>query len=98
MDDCPRMMWLNLLKKRSNAPRTIKLFYKEIMKNQFSTSICTDNTMEYIKGDIFLFCANNGINHQTFHSYISQQMVLLKGNIDIFYINYSYAYSKIYAA
>lgn len=49
------------VKERSVVSCMIELFYNEI-KNWFSTCIhvlCANNIMEYMKVDIFLFCANN---------------------------------------
>ena len=49
-------------------------FFNE--KNQFFILIRvlrTDNTLEYVKKDVSIFCSKNEIIHQTFCSHTSQQ-------------------------
>jgi len=68
------MTWLHLLKEMSEVFSVIKLFFHKI-KNQFSTSIRvlrTDNAFEYVKNDVFAFCSENEIIHQTSYSHTSQ--------------------------
>jgi len=53
----------------------IESFFNEI-KNQFSIFIHvfhTNNTLEYVKNDVSVFCSKNGIIHQTSCSHTSQQ-------------------------
>jgi len=69
------MAWLYLLIERSEVSNVIKSFFNEI-KKLFSTSIRvlrTDNALEYVKKDAFIFCSKKGIIHQTSCSHTSQQ-------------------------
>ena len=62
IDDFSCMIWLYLLKERSEVSGVIELFHNEI-KIQFFTFICvlhTDNALEYMENDVSLFCSKNG--------------------------------------
>jgi len=73
VDDFSHMMWLYLLKERSEVSSVIESFFNEI-KNQLSTSIRvlhTDNALEYVKKDVSSFSFKNDIIHQTSYSHTS---------------------------
>ena len=72
------MIWLYLLKERSEVSGVIKLF-----SVQFFTSIRvlrTDNALEYMKNDVSLLCFKNGIIHQISCSHTFQQNGIADAN------------------
>ncbi|KAL0311158.1 UNVERIFIED_CONTAM: Retrovirus-related Pol polyprotein from transposon RE2 [Sesamum angustifolium] len=75
VDDYSRMIWVYLLKDRSQVPTIITSFYNEI-KTQFSVNIRilrTDNALEFVQKTVSDFCDSKGILHQTSCPYTSQQ-------------------------
>lgn len=87
----------------SDVPRIIELFYKEIKKIIFFTSIQilhTDNVMEHMKTDVSYFVQIIELFIKQFVLSWPNKIVLLEGSIYIFsyysYLNYSHAYSKIF--
>jgi len=69
------MMWLYLLKKRSEVSSIIEIFFNEIKKSVFYFHSCASFAFEYIKKDVSIFCSKNEIIHQTSCSHTPQQNI-----------------------
>lgn len=67
IDEFSRMIWVSLLKNKSEVPHVFKELY-QIIKSQFKCEIKvlqSDNGGEYVNQEMEAFCKANSIRHQT---------------------------------
>ncbi|GJU80865.1 putative RNA-directed DNA polymerase [Tanacetum coccineum] len=75
MDDFSRVVWVYLLKSKTEVFYNIMVFYN-LIKTQFKKNIKvfrSDNGTEFVNQQFSGFCESNGIIHQTSCSYTPQQ-------------------------
>jgi transposase InsO family protein len=77
IDDYTRMCWVYLLKDKSQAFETFKIFHVWIQNEAQSRigSLHTDNGKEYTSNEFESYLHQHGIKHQTTVPYNPQQMV-----------------------
>lgn len=63
IDDWSRKVWVYILKEKSDAFNTFKIWFKEveIEKGSAPKVLRTDNGLEYLSKEFDLFCQEKGI-------------------------------------
>ena len=75
VDDCTRMLWVSLLKQKSESFKVFKSFKVQAEKEKESKIIClrTDNGGEFTSNEFISFCSEHGIKIHFSTPYTPQQ-------------------------